>query len=357
MTVYADGTAGLGLTGMRFPMPPPRSLPPLDLDQIADDGTRQIIRVLLTIVEQLPADNRTLREENQRLRDEIARLKGERGKPVFKATPAAAEHSSERERRRPTPRHGQTKLQQITIDRAETLPVDRALLPPDALVTGYEEVVVLRTDTVRFRKEKWYSPGQGRTYLAPLPPGDAGQFGPGLVTLVLTRYCAGQMSEATILDLLRSVGVLISDGHVSDLLIKRRAAFQAERAAVVEAGLARSPWQHVDATSTRVNGQTQACHRVGNPLYTAYATRPAKERLTVLDVLRNGRPRAYLLTDEALGYLADLPVAAATRQRLHHRPRDTVLDEPALQRRLTEHLPRLGRQHRTGIVDALAVAA
>jgi hypothetical protein len=74
-------------------------------------------------------------------------------------------------------------------------------------------------------------------------------------------------------------------------------------------------------------------------------------------VLRNGRPRAYLLNDEALGYLADLPVAAATRQRLLHLPRDTVLDEPALQRLLAEHLPRVGQQQRTWIIDALAVAA
>lgn len=343
-------------------MPPPRSLPPIDLDQIADDGARQIIQVLLNIVEQLQAENRALREENQRLRDEINRLKGERGKPVFKAaTPPAANHSSEQERHRPTLRQGQAKLQQLVIDRTETLVVDRALLPPDALFKGYDEVVIqdviLRTDTVRFRKEKWYSPSAGRTYLAPLPPGYDGQFGPGLVTLVLTLYFAGNMSEAKIVDLLRSVGVLISAGHLSDLLIKEREAFHAEKAAVVEAGLASSPWQHVDDTSTRVNGQNHACHLVCNPLYTAYATRPAKDRLTVLDVLRNGRPRAYLLNDEALGYLAELPLAAATRQQLLHLPRDTVLDEPALQRLLAGHLPRVGKQPRKWIIDALAVAA
>lgn len=337
-------------------------LPDIDLDQIADEGTRRAIGGLLNLVEAVLAENGALREENQRLRAEINRLKGERGAPAFTAkTPPAADHSSERERRRPTPRQVPPKLQQVVIDRTETLPLDRALLPPDAVFKGYEAVVVqdviLRTDNVLFRKAKWYSPSQGRTYLAPLPPGYDGQFGPGVVTLVLTLYFAGQMSEAKILDPLRSVGLKISDGHVSDVLIKDRDAFHTEQAAVVEAGLTSSPWQHIDDTGTRVNGQNQHCHILCNPLYTAYATRPAKDRLTVLDVLRTGRPRAFLLNEEALGYLADLPVSAVTRRRLLHLPRDTVLDEAALDRLLVEHLPRVGAQQRKWIVDALAVAA
>jgi hypothetical protein len=341
---------------------PDLALPDIDLDQIADEGARRVIRGLLNLVEVVLAEHRALREENQRLRDEINRLKGERGTPVFKAkTPPAADHSSEPERRRPTPRQIPPKLQQVVIDRSETLTVDRALLPADAEFKGYEAVVVqdvlLRTDNVLFRKEKWYAPGQQRTYLAPLPPGYAGQFGPGVVTLVLTLYFAGQMSEAKIVELLRSVGLKISDGHVSDLLIKDRDAFHAEQAAVVEAGLASSPWQHVDDTGTRVNGQNQFCHILCNPLYTAYATRPAKDRRTVLAVLRPGRPPAFLLNDEALGHLADLPVSAATRHRLLQLPRDTVLDEAALDRLLAEHLPRVGVQQRKWIVDALAVAA
>lgn len=45
-------------------MPQLRSLPPIDLDQIADAGVRQIIGVLLNVIEQLQAENRALQEEN-----------------------------------------------------------------------------------------------------------------------------------------------------------------------------------------------------------------------------------------------------------------------------------------------------
>jgi hypothetical protein len=339
-------------------------LPIIDLDQIADPGARRAIQSLLNLVEQLAADNRTLREENRRLRDENIRLKGEQGQPVVRpqARPAApADHSSERERHRPTPRQPRSKLAEIVIHRTEDLAVDRALLLPDAEFKGYDEVIVqdlvFRTDTVRFRKEHWYLPAEHTSYRAPLPSGYDGQFGPGLVALVLVLYFASHVSEPKILELLRSIGVQISDGHLSNLLIKDQEALHAEKAAIVEAGLASSPWQHLDDTATRVNGHNQYCQVLCNPLYTAYTTTPTKDRQTVLAVLRNGRPATYRLNDEALGYLAQVPLAAKTRQRLTHLPRDTVLDEPTLLRLLDERLPGLGEQPRKWIVDALVVAA
>jgi hypothetical protein len=340
------------------------TLPSIDLDQIADPGARRAIQGLLNLVEQLAAENRTLREENRRLRDENLRLKGEQGRPVIKPNvrpPAPADHSSERERHQPTPRQPRSKLAEIVIHRTEDLAVDRALLPPDAAFKGYDEVIVqdivFRTDNVCFRKETWYSAAEGKSYRAPLPPGYDGQFGPGLVALVLVLYFASHVSEPKILELLRSIGVQISDGHLSNLLIKDQAALHAEKAAIVEAGLASSPWQHLDDTATRVNGQNQYCQVLCNPLYTAYTTTPTKDRATVLAVLRNGRPPTYLLNAEALGYLAQVPLAARTRQRLLHLPRDTVLDEPTLLGLLDAHLPGVGEQPRKWILDALAVAA
>src|SRR5207249_11926973 len=57
-----------------------------------------------------------------------------------------------------------------------------------------------------------------------------------------------------------------------NLLIKDHAVFHEEKAALYQAGLASSPWQHLDDTSTRVNGRNGYCHIVCNPLYTAYFT-------------------------------------------------------------------------------------
>ena len=56
----------------------------LDLSHIHDDPTRQAIRGLLNLVEDLKQENRALREDNQRLRDALNQLKGEQGTPVVK---------------------------------------------------------------------------------------------------------------------------------------------------------------------------------------------------------------------------------------------------------------------------------
>src|SRR3970282_2375377 len=157
----------------------------LDLSAIQDENARELIVRLLNLIEQVSADLREAQADNQRLRDEINRLKGEQGKPAIKAkTPPPSDHSSEKERRKARQRHKRTPKAAITIDREQVLEVDPATLPADAEFKGYEEVVVqdllVKTDNVRFHKQKYYAPSTGQTCLAPLPQGHGGQFGSGV---------------------------------------------------------------------------------------------------------------------------------------------------------------------------------
>ncbi len=336
----------------------------LDLSAIQDQHARRVIRLLLNLVEQINQENRTLREDNQRLRDEVNRLKGEQGKPKVKANapnPPAPDYSSEQERRQPKERGKRGKRAPLSIDREQTLRVEPSTLPADAEFKGYEEVViqdlVVRTDTVLFRKEKWYSATQGTTYLAELPPGYHGEFGPGIRALALVFSFACQMTEPKMLAFFHHSGVEISAGQVSNLVIKDHADFHAEKDAVFEAGLRSSPWQQTDDTATRVNGQTQHCHIVDNPLHTTYLTLPGKDRLSVIDALRNGQPRVFQYTQDAEVWLETANVSQVTLTALRHMPRDQDLDEATVTQWLSEHLPGLGMQTRKKVMDALAVAA
>ena len=336
----------------------------LDLFSIADERARELVQRLLNLLEGVMADLRAAQAENQRLRDEINRLKGEQGAPAIKPnTPQAPpkHHSSEQERRQPQSWAKDHKTDRIAIDREQVAQIDPTHLPLDAVFKGYEDVVVqdvlFRTDNILFHKEKWYSPSQHQSYLAPLPQGYSGQFGPGIKSLVLTLYFGGQMSEPKVAELLRSVGVQISDGHISSLLIKDHGTFHAEKDALYRAGLASSPWQHLDDTSTRVNGQNGYCHIVCNPFYTAYFTTEAKDRLTIIDVLTNHRPRCFLVNEEALGYVEAFGLSAVRRQQLGQLPAGTRMDEATLQVLLDTALPGLGPQQRKWILDATAVAA
>src|SRR5437868_2358328 len=144
-----------------------------DPNSIEDQTVRQVVLYLMNLVETLHATVQEQAEEIQRLRDENNRLKGEQGKPNIKANKAAPDLSSEKERRRSKPHDKANKQAQIRIDRVEVVQVDHERLPQDAQFKGYEEVVVqdidFRTENIKFRKEKYYSPSKQQTYLAALP--------------------------------------------------------------------------------------------------------------------------------------------------------------------------------------------
>src|SRR6266700_6764735 len=284
-----------------------------DPNTIQDEAVRPVVIDLMNLVENLHAKVQEQAEEIQRLRDENNRLKGEQGKPAIKPNKPATALSSEKERRQSKPHHKASKQAQIRIDRVEVVKVDHQRLPQDAEFKGYEEVDVqdieFRTENIKFRKEKYYSPSHQQTYLAELPAGYKGQFGPGVRAWALALYYAGGMSEPKILELLETVGMHISAGQLSGWLIKDQEPFHAESAAVLRAGLASSPWQHLDSTGTRVNGKNEQCHILCNPLYTAYCTLPAKDRLSLLRVLQGGADPVFEMNALALALLPQLGVS------------------------------------------------
>ncbi len=275
----------------------------IDPSGIADESVRQTVERLLNLVEELNSLVKELREENQRLRDENNRLKGEQGKPAIKAKQPRGEksnHSSEKERQIPKKHSKSSKNAHIKIDREEILEYPRELLPEDAQFKGYEEVIVqditLTTDNVLFRKQKYYSPSEGKTYLAPMPLGYEGEFGPGIKALVISLYygaarlrgklppqsCLGNMTQGKLLEFLEDIGIFMSAGHLSNLLIKNYSDFESEKSAIYFSGLASSPWQHFDQTGARVGGLNHTTNVVCNPLYTVYFTTPKKDRLSVI---------------------------------------------------------------------------
>ena len=96
---------------------------------------------------------------------------------------------------------------------------------------------------------------------------------------------------------------------------------------------------------------------VCNPVYTSYHTRPNKDRLSVLDVLRQGRKRIFRLNAEALRLLEHVPLSKASQQILPKWRSEKVLDEASFVKRLDQALPNLNIQQRTAILGAAAVAA
>lgn len=251
-------------------------------DQIQDlDAARRALLLLLNLIEDLEAENRALREDNQRQREEIHRLKGVTPKPEIKANrttaeqPARQKHSSEKERREPIVRSKHRKIPEIKSDREKTCEIDPSELPvpQGGIFKGYEPVVIqdlkITTDNIRFWKAKYYSPAEKKTSLAPLPASYEGEFGPGIKALAIVLYFGANGTEPKRLAFFHYFAVQISAGQLSAFLIKNQACFHAEKDARYQAALNNSPWQQIDDTGTRVNGQNQHCQILCNPLYTA----------------------------------------------------------------------------------------
>jgi len=198
----------------------------------------------------------------------------------------------------------------------------------------------------------------GSSYQAPLPEAYAGQghYGLGLKALALQLYYQGQMSEPKMLAVLRSVGIHLSAAQLATLLIQQP-VFAAEYEAIARAGLASSSYQHLDDTSTRVDGTEEHCQVLCGPLYTLYRTTPRKDRQAVLDVLRLGAPRAYQLNPYAGAFRAAHGLPAAVLTALGQLPQGVDLDADTFGALLEEHVPRLGPQQRQQVLDAAATGA
>ena len=335
----------------------------IDLAGIEDERARAVIRLLLNLVEDLRRELKKAHQEIAYLRERL-RLRQGGGKPGDKpesSPPQQPTHSSEKERSEPKPHTKRAKLSEIQIDKEVKLDMDRATLPPDAEDKGYEAMVVqelrIATENVRFLRKKYYSASLGKTYLAPLPDGYGGEFGPNVKALCVMFSHLCNMTEPKIGEWFANMGIMISAGQISHFLTEGHEAFHWEKAEIVEAGLNSSPWQHLDDTGTRVDGVNWHCQVICNPLYAAYFTTERKDRLTVIDVLRNQRPRVFRLNEEAVALLRQFGCAKRTVEQLRHLPWEQELNETELDNSLTQQMPALAAMARSRIVEAAAIAA
>jgi Transposase IS66 family len=335
----------------------------IDLAVIEGERARAIVGLLLNVVEDLRGELKKAHQEIAFLRERLGFRDGGAGKPGDKPgnSPSQQTHSSEKERKEPQERTKRAKLNEIKIDQEVKLDLDRANLPPDAEDKGYEAVVVqelrIATENVRFLRKKYYSASLSKTYLAPLPDGYGGEYGPNVKTLCVMFSHLCHMTEPKIGEWFANMGILISAGQISHFLTEGHEIFHREKTEIVRAGLNSSPWQHMDDTGTRVDGVNWHCQIICNPLYTAYFTTERKDRLTVIDVLRNQRERVFRLNDEAVTLLRQFDVSQRTMEKLRHLPWDQELSETELEDGLKQQLPRLGATARSRIVEASAIAA
>jgi len=258
-----------------------------------DAKTASAINTLVNLVENLIDEVSSLKQENQNLKDEVNRFKCEQGKPTIRKQSKDSNHSSENNRKdskNNKPRKPKIKKKKIVvIDKHITCDIDKDSLPDDAQFKGFETRVIqdlkIITQNIEFKLPTYYSASLKKTFIAKLPKGYYGEFGPGIRTLVITLYRDSKMTESAIKSFLITFGIYISASTISHMLTENLSNFHQEKKEIVKEGLKSSEYQHIDDTSCRVNGKNNYTHILCNPFYTAFFTRPKKDRLTLLELL------------------------------------------------------------------------
>ncbi|MCP4160128.1 MAG: transposase [Deltaproteobacteria bacterium] len=261
-------------------------------------------------------------------------------------------------------RNRKPKLAEIHIDREEKCAVDKKQLPQDAVFKGYEDKVVqdliIKTDNVRFKREKYYSPCMNKTWLGKVPVGYEGDFGPHINSHIISMKYVNNMSVPKTTEFLNNFGILISGSYISDRLTKPKHldVFHQEKAQIYQASLECSSYQQIDDTGSRVNGQNYYTQIVCNPLATVFFTTKRKDRLTILDVLRNFESRSFLFNDETFSLLEQLKVPKKLIILLDKVEKNTAFNEQQMHETLNNLFPdpNKGKLNRTRIMEASAIA-
>src|SRR5262249_1663649 len=151
--------------------------------------------------------------------------------------------------------------------------------------------------------------------------------------------------------------IAIGKGTLARWLCDHRTTWRGDAQAIHQAGLASTEWQATDQTGTRVDGQNERCHVLGNPFFTVYQTRPGGTRLDVLSVLWGQEP-LFRPNADALVWLDATRISRTLLAQLGAAlPWDSALSAAELTCQLHAAGVTLGPVQRQQVYDALAIAA
>jgi len=339
---------------------------PFNIDlSTADLSDQKAVRVILNhlsnLVEALHRENLALKVQIQKLKDEVNRLKGEKGKPDIKPESSTKKSQSFKKKKPKKKWKKRSKLGRVVIDEEKIVKYEGSL-PDDACHKGYRSVVVqditIKTENIEFKLERYYSPSEGKTYEASLPDYVEGEFGPSLKSWVLFWYFHSRIPENRIHKMLSDIGIIISSGEISNIIVKNNDTFCKEVKDITEAGIKSSSYQHIDDTGARVGGENQHFTVLCNDYFSAFFTNPKKNRLTVIGILSQKEELSFLINPYVISFLKERKLKAEVLSSLKSFLKMGEMTKEKFTKELRSlAIPGLKERHRTMIEEAAAIAA
>ncbi len=283
---------------------------------LPDEESRQIVTLLLNITENQQKEIQFLKEQIQLQADEINRLKGEQGKPNIKANTKNTnkDTSSKGKENKKIKHNKQAKKKNIPVDKIETITLGKDQLPDDAKFKGYRDVItqdiIFKRNNILYKIAIYYSPSLGKTYSGSVPQGKF-YFSDTLKSFIICQNKVCDVTEQKILIMIRSLGIEISAGSLSGILLEFADLAQSEKDSILKAGLSCS-FTQTDITGDRFAGKNYYTHIITNDLFTSFTTLSGKSTLDVLtayQALTNKDKLGLIYNQETINLLKESKIS------------------------------------------------
>ena len=282
--------------------------PKPELPEINEEDRTPLIDVLLEMIA-------WQQKQIDELRQEILKLKGETTKPKIKPSKMDKGGTSENDKPSSKKKKGpkRSKNEHLKIDKTKIIQPDE--IPEGSRFKGYQDRIIqdiiFQTHTTHYRLAEYITP-EGVMITGQLPEDiQGGSFGKSLVAFILYQYHHQHVTQPLLLEQIRSLGIDISSGKLSDFLTEGLDGFHAEKDELLKTGLSVSQYIHTDDTGARHKGKNGYCTHIGNEFFAWFASTESKSRVNFLSCLSQGKTTLYTLNTGAIEYMAQnkLPVA------------------------------------------------
>lgn len=257
------------------------------------------------IIDQLMAENKTLKARIEALAAELNAQKKLKGKPNIKASRLNESEPSEAEKGKRRGSGKRSKKRGFAVDKTEKIELEN--LPEGSKLHQYREYDVqeltIERCNIRFLLGEYILP-DGSIVRAQLPSDyqNTGHYGPVLVSYILHEHYQNRVPQPLIREQLMDWGLDISTGQINRILTEGLDDFVSEGSAVLAVGLTHCDYIHTDDTGARHAGKNGYCTVIGNDLFSYFQSSRSKSRVNFLEVLQGGE-LSYVLNDESRDYL------------------------------------------------------
>ena len=287
------------------------------LPDIPEAEKTPTVRLLVARIEEQQECIQKQRKEIETLKAEVARLKNLPKKPSIRPStlPKDDDESDDNDSDDSTQdeqqdgkkkRAGQSRKRKKNLTIHETKVVKPKNLPTGSRLLGYEDFTVqellIQPHNIRYRLARYRTP-EGEELIGELPQElEGGHFGITLKQFILYQYHHQRVTQPLILQQLTELGIDISSGQISNLLIKGKGGFHWEKDELLTAGINNSCYIQVDDTGSRHKGKNGYCTHIGNSSFAWFSSTHSKSRINFLELLR-GAAIDYTINPQAIDYM------------------------------------------------------